>query len=96
MNILTSKSFKIFGLSVSYWGLSQWYKFRWNITHIDLGVISIYDLPQKGFGRFFWRCISILIKPLRVWYHRRYVYSVKAQIKNEEWKMNHFRRDDLL
>ena len=92
MKLLGSEKLKLFGLDFRYWGLVQWYKFRWNGTHIDLGVLSIYDLPQKGIGKLFWRFISILIKPLRTWYHKKYVYSVKSQIKNTEWFLNNFDR----
>ena len=62
-----------------WWGRSQWYKFRWFGDHIDLGMLSIYNLPEPS---LFWRIISIIIKPLRVWYHKNYVYSTKAKIKN--------------
>lgn len=83
-----AKSGNILGVDVSWWGLAQWYKFRWHGTHIDLGPVSVYNLPSKGLGAFFWRVVSIIIKPLRVWYHKRYVYSTKAQIRNMETSMN--------
>jgi hypothetical protein len=55
-----------------YWGKSQWYKFRWNGTHIDLGPFSFYDLPQKGIGAIFWILVALIIKPLRIWHHKKY------------------------
>lgn len=73
---------------ITWWGFSQWYKFRWHKTHIDLGIISIYELPQKGIGKIFWSLIAIIIKPLRIWYHKKHVYSIKAQIKNLEKEIN--------
>lgn len=69
-------------LEFVWWGKSQWYKFRWHGDHIDLGVFSIYNLPESGAGKVFWRIVSMLIKPLRVLYHKRYVYSVRGQVKN--------------
>lgn len=63
---------KMWSLEFTWWGRNQWYKWRWHRTHIDLGMLSIYDLPQKGPGRWFWRFISILIKPMRWLYHRRF------------------------
>ena len=72
----------IFGLKIVYWGRSQWYKFRWHKTHIDLGIFSIYKLPQNGVGALFWRMVAILVKPLRWWYHKKYVYSIGGQINN--------------
>ena len=89
MNLLIGKPSKLCGLEYTWWGRSQWYKFRWQGDHIDLGVVSFYELPQNGIGRIFWVGVSIFIKPLRWWYHKRYVYSAKGQIKNAEWEMNH-------
>ena len=53
--------------NVCWWGFGQWYKWRWNVTHIDLGPVSVYEL--KCF--WFWRLVSILIKPLRMYYSWR-------------------------
>lgn len=53
--------------NVRWWGWSQWYKWRWNETHIDLGMISVYDLKRM----WFWRIVAFLVKPLR-WYYNRY------------------------
>ena len=82
MNVILGRDIKFFNLKTVYWGKSQWYKFRWFNDHIDLGIISIYELPQSGIGYLFWRLISIIIKPLRKWYHWKYVYSRKGQINN--------------
>lgn len=56
--------------SVTWWGWSQWYKFRWHGDHIDLGPLSVYGIPAEGPGQWFWRTVSILVKPLRWAYHR--------------------------
>jgi hypothetical protein len=80
-------------IEVTWWGKLQWYKFRWYKDHIDLGVISFYNLPQQGIGYLFWRLVSILIKPLRWWYHRRFIYRTKAQIRNIEWEMNFYNKE---
>ncbi len=70
--VIVSKSRRVGNLKFTWWGRSQWYKWRWHGTHIDLGMLSIYDLPQKGPGRWFWRVISVLIKPMRWAYHLRF------------------------
>ena len=75
--IVSLLPFHLWDLDVTYWGWSQWYKWRWNVTHIDMGIISIYNLPQKGIGRLFWRFVSICIKPMRMLYHRRFVPKSK-------------------
>jgi len=90
MKIISKPARKFMGFSFTWWGMPQWYKFRWNKTHIDLGVLSVYDLPQKGLGYLLWRIVSIVIKPLRIWYHWRYVYRIRAQIRSAEWEMNYF------
>ena len=54
---------------IVWWGFSQIHKWRWNETHIDLGCISVYNLKRK----WFWKCVAFLIKPLRMFYHWRYV-----------------------
>jgi len=90
MKVKVGKETTFLGLDITLWGWSQAHKWRWHGDHIDLGPVSIYNLPGKGPGAWFWRMVSILVKPLRWWYHRNYVYSTKAQIKNAEWEMNHF------
>lgn len=70
------------GLKLVYWGTSQSHKWRWHKTHIDLGIISIYDLPQKGIGKLFWKLIAWIIKPMRIYYHRKYVYKTGNNIMN--------------
>ena len=67
-----SYGIRLFGSKdVLWWGRSQWYKWRWNITHIDLGIISVYNLKCY----WFWRIVSILVWPMRKFYHRFYVYK---------------------
>ena len=51
---------------VRWWGWSQWYKWRWNETHIDLGPVSVYNLHNRS-----WPVIAFLIVPLRLLYHAR-------------------------
>ena len=82
MIIIKGKAIKIGNIKVVYWGKCQWYKFRWNFTHIDLGIISVYNLPVNKVSSLFWIFLAIIIKPLRIWYHYRYVYSIKGRIKN--------------
>lgn len=69
---LKGKSITIFGLMVTYWGLSQIYKWRWNVTHFDMGIISIYNIPQKGTGKYLWLIIAFIFKPMRIYYHNKY------------------------
>lgn len=88
MKFLLGKSRKIGSTEYVFWGKCQWHKFRWNRTHIDLGIFSFYNLPEKGYGAVFWRFIALIVKPLRVWYHKKYVYSTRGQIKNMETEIN--------
>ena len=71
INSVQSIQFSILGIDLCWWGLSQLYKWRWNNTHIDLGPLSIYNLPQEGPGRMFWESVAFLVKPLR-WYYNKY------------------------
>ena len=54
-------------IEITWWGSAQKYKWRRHLTHIDLGWLSIYNLPK-------WvvRVVGFLIKPMRVYYHGRY------------------------
>lgn len=70
------------GLTFVYWGKSQSHKFRRFSDHIDLGVISVYNLPQKGIGKYFWKFVAWSIKPLRKRYHKKYVYKDNNKIEN--------------
>ena len=58
----------LFGLEFVWWGFSQFHKWRWQITHIDLGPVSIYGITHP----WMWMPLAWLIKPLRMWYHWRY------------------------
>ena len=81
---------KIFGLEFVWWGQSQWYKWRWNETHIDMGWISIYGLPNKGVGKYFWKLIAVCCKPMRIMYHRRFVPKSK-KLEDVIKDLSHFR-----
>lgn len=54
-----------------WWGFGQIHKWRWNVTHIDLGPISIYGIKHP----WVWLPLAWLIKPLRILYHRRFKYG---------------------
>lgn len=54
--------------NIVWWGFSQWLKWRWHEDHIDLGVLSVYELKRL----WFWRIVSILIWPMRRFYHLFY------------------------
>lgn len=56
---------------IVWWGPSQWYKWRWFEDHIDLGMLSIYNLKKY----YFWRVVSIIIWPMRRFYHLFYCSS---------------------
>ena len=62
INCVTSKNITP---NIVYWGFSQWYKWRWNWTHIDMGIISIYKLKNHKL----WAIMAFLIWPMRVFYH---------------------------
>lgn len=66
-DIIIAKTFKIGKLLFCWWGFSQWYKWRWNITRIDLGCLSINGLKSKR-----WIILAWLIKPMRWYYHKYY------------------------
>jgi len=66
---------KVAGLEFCWWGPSQWYKWRWHRTHIDLGILSIYGIERP----WLWMPLAWAIKPMRVWYHWRYCYSKRGQ-----------------
>lgn len=52
-----------------WWGKSQFHKWRWNLTHIDMGPLSVYNIPEDS---KFWKLVADIIKPLRWWYHKNY------------------------
>lgn len=64
LNINTIRG-KLLMPNVTWWGWQQWYKWRWNCTHIDLGPISIYELREI----WFWEIVAFMILPLRAMYH---------------------------
>jgi len=69
LQVYKAKNFKIRNLEISFWSFdtSAW-RWRWNITHIDIGFISIYNLPKNS---VFWKIIAFLIKPMRNFYHKQ-------------------------
>lgn len=81
---------KIFGLEFVWWGQSQWYKWRWNVTHIDMGWFSIYGLPNKGIGKYFWLFIAFICKPMRVMYYK-YFASKSKKLEDVMKDLSHFR-----
>jgi hypothetical protein len=68
--LIRANSWKIFGIELSWWGMSQWYKWRWNGTHIDMGPLSIYGIAQPP--NLLWRTLALAIKPMRYVYHRKF------------------------
>lgn len=86
--VILGSNRRVFNLGYTWWGRSQWHKWRWHGDHIDLGPLSIYNLPVKGPWSWFWRTVAMMVKPFRWWYHRRFVYSIRAQVRNAEWEMN--------
>jgi len=68
LSVITGKTIQLGNLEFTWWGLSQWYKWRWYGTHIDLGVVSIYGLKSK-----WWIILAWLVKPMRYYYHRHFV-----------------------
>lgn len=66
-NVIIGKS--IFKNVVDWGNNKKIYKWRWNETHIDIGRYSIYNLPQKGLGKYFWKFIALIIKPMRRKWH---------------------------
>ena len=65
--------------NICWWGLSQWYKWRWNETHIDLGVLSIYNLKKL----WFWKIIAFLIFPMRLFYHMIYAGGLRNYMRRD-------------
>lgn len=51
-----------------WWGWEQWYKWRWNVTHIDLGPLSIYHTNHWS-----WKILVIAVWPMRKLYHYYYI-----------------------
>lgn len=82
-NFIIRKPFHSMGLEFIFWNWTQAHKWRWHRTHIDFGILSIYNLPQTGWKYKFWEFIAFLIKPMRRYYHKKYVYSKnKKSIEN--------------
>lgn len=63
--------------NVIWWGWSQWYKWRWNSTHIDLGPLSVYEIRAS----WFWKIVAFLIVPLRTMYHLFFVH--RKQVRHD-------------
>lgn len=57
------------GLQFVWWGKTQWYKWRWNETHADMGMLSIYGIKRP----LLWLPLKWLMKPMRLYYHKYYV-----------------------
>jgi len=75
------KSWRISRYEIVWWGWSQWYKWRWNGTHIDFGVVSIYGLKETGLERLFWVVVAFAIYPMRFTYHH---FFVSEEFKESE------------
>jgi hypothetical protein len=90
-NAIAGSSKIIFKLKFVWWGISQWYKWRWNEEHIDMGMLSIYNLPTTGLGKLFWIFIAFLCKPMR-WYYHKYHVNYSDEKFNESFKdLSHFK-----
>jgi len=63
--VAASKSHKFLGLELCWWGWGQWYKWRWNRTHIDLGPLTLYGIQRP----WLWLPLAWAIKPARLLYH---------------------------
>ena len=70
--------------NISWWGSSQWYKWCWNETHIDLGPISIYNLKRK----WFWKIIAFIIFPMRLFYHVVFAGGFRNYTRNNSGEDN--------
>jgi hypothetical protein len=66
VNIESTIVGKRLGPDAVWWGWGQWYKWRWQGTHIDLGPVSVYNLRRL----WFWKAVAFLIFPLRLYYDR--------------------------
>lgn len=73
----TAKPVRIGNLCFCWYGLRQWYKWRWNVTHVDLGPLSIYGIKRPAL----WLPLRLAIWPLRQAYGL-YVRSPKVQERN--------------
>ena len=78
-SVLVGTTIQVFGLEFTWWGAYQWYKWRWQETHIDLGFLSIYGIKQPP--NLFWRGLALSIKPMRKVYHKCYVYHEWPNIR---------------
>jgi hypothetical protein len=76
---MIAKQRNIFGeLTFVWWGQSQWYKWRWNDTHADFGWFSIYGIKRPKL----WLPVKWLMKPMRLYYHKKYVHTPKKLKEN--------------
>ncbi|KKN72649.1 hypothetical protein LCGC14_0408910 [marine sediment metagenome] len=66
---ILGNTLNIKGWQLTWWGFSQWYKWRWHKSHIDLGCLSVYGFRHN---HWFWRFVALTIKPLRWNYNRRF------------------------
>lgn len=67
---IIGRTYKIGCWEFTWWGLSQIHKWRWHKSHIDLGALSIYGFR---YNHLFWRTIALIVKPLRWYYHSKFV-----------------------
>ena len=67
-DIIAGETKEVGKVKFVWWGISQWYKWRKHETHIDLGVLSLYNLPK-------WvvEVMGFWIQPLRIMYHEFFV-----------------------
>lgn len=87
----SGKKANFINLEIVWWGWSQSHKWRWNRSHIDMGFISIYNLPQKGILAWFWKFIAFLCKPLRKRYHRIYIENKPNKLEEFIKDLRHFK-----
>jgi len=61
-------------VEVVWWGWSQWYKWRRFDDHLDLGIISIYNINTQ---QPLWWLVAKIMKPMRIFYHKKYIHNKK-------------------
>ena len=66
---IVGKDLTIGKITFVLWGFSEFWKWRWQKDHIDLGILSIYGFKRN---HLFWRIIAIIAYPMRWNYHRRF------------------------
>ena len=71
---------KIGSVEMHWWGWSQWYKWRWFKTHLDMGLISFYGIPEKGLWSWPWRILAVCCKPMRKCYQWFVILKIHKKI----------------